>query len=201
MTSQDKLLLPKEQSTYHSPLFNGTNYGYWKVRIELFLQSIYWDIWHVTKNYPFEPQKLENIIPVAKEFNELTREDKEWLKTNYETSKDILKKLDVTHEGTIRVKDSRISLLIAQYNEFKMKLGESIADMNSRFTHIINELNILGEEISLYRQNNKFLKALPKSWDMRKTIIRNANFRSISSKKLLGILLTYEMEPQDVEKD
>ncbi|XP_068644753.1 uncharacterized protein [Aristolochia californica] len=133
---------------------------------------------HVTKNGPFEPQKLEYGLPIENEFNELTRKEKEQLKTNFKALnlepnefnrvptckivKKIWEKLKVTHDGITRVKDSRISLLLAQEDEFKMKLGESIAEMNSRFTHIIYELNILGEEISLYRQNDKLLKALPK---------------------------------------
>ncbi|XP_068639353.1 uncharacterized protein [Aristolochia californica] len=187
MASQDKLFLPEEQYANYPPLFNGTNYGY---------------SMHVTKNGPFEPQKLEYGLPIENEFNELTRKDKEQLKTiskalNLEpnefnrvsTSKIVKKiwdKLEVTHEGITRVKDSRISLLLAQDDEFKMKLGESISEMNSRFTHIINELNNLGEETSFYRQNDKLLKALPKSRETRKiTLHENDNFRTISSEELL----------------
>ncbi|XP_068644801.1 uncharacterized protein [Aristolochia californica] len=133
---------------------------------------------HVTKSGPFEPQKLEYGLLIENEFNELTRKEKEQLKTNSKALnldpnefkrvptckivKEIWEKLKVTHEGITRVEDSRISLLLGQEDEFKMKLGESIAEMNSRFTHIINELNILGEEIFLYTQNDKLLKALPK---------------------------------------
>ncbi|XP_068644770.1 uncharacterized protein [Aristolochia californica] len=133
---------------------------------------------HLTKSSPFEPQKLEYGLPIENEFSELTMKEKEQLKTNSKDLnlepnefkrvptckivKEIWEKLNVTHEGITRVEDSRISLFIAQEDEFKMKLGESIAEMNSRLTHIINELNILGEEISLYRQNDKLLKALPK---------------------------------------
>ncbi|XP_068639357.1 uncharacterized protein [Aristolochia californica] len=147
MASQDKLLLPEEQ-------------------------------YHLTKSGPFEPQKLEYGLPIENEFNELTMKEKEQIKTNFKDLnlepnefkrvptckivKEIWEKLKVTHEGITRVEDSRISLLLAQEDEFKMKLGESIAEMNSRFTHIINDLNILGEEISLYRQNDKLRKALPK---------------------------------------
>ncbi|XP_068644757.1 uncharacterized protein [Aristolochia californica] len=133
---------------------------------------------HVTKSGPFEPQKLEYGLLIENEFNELTRKEKEQLKTNSKALnlepnefkrvptckivKEIWEKLKVTHEGITRVEDSRISLLLAQEDEFKMKLGESIPEMNSWFTHIIKELNSLGEEIFLYRQNDKLLKALPK---------------------------------------
>ncbi|XP_068644742.1 uncharacterized protein [Aristolochia californica] len=130
------------------------------------------------KTRPLGQQLVSEWVPIENEFNKLTRKEKGQLKTNSKAFhlepnefnrvptckifKEIWEKLKVTHEGITRVKDSGISLLLAQEDEFKMKLRESIAEMNSRFTHIINELNILGEEISLYRQNDKLLKALPK---------------------------------------
>ncbi|MBA0672212.1 hypothetical protein Goklo_029163, partial [Gossypium klotzschianum] len=52
-------------------------------------------------------------------------------------------KLEVTHEGTSRVKESKISLLTLDYNLFKTKLKEGIKDMSNHFTHIINGLKVL----------------------------------------------------------
>ena len=47
--------------------------------------------------------------------------------------------LEVTHEGTGRVKDSKISMLVLDYELFKMKPHESIKDMFTRFTDINND--------------------------------------------------------------
>ena len=44
--------------------------------------------------------------------------------------------LEVTHEGTSRVKDSKISMLVHDYELIKMKPHESIKDMFTQFTNI-----------------------------------------------------------------
>ena len=53
---------------------------------------------------------------------------------------------EVTHEGTNDVKRARKHALIQEYELFKMKQGESIADVQKRFTHIVNHLIGLGKE-------------------------------------------------------
>ncbi|XP_068644776.1 uncharacterized protein [Aristolochia californica] len=156
MASQDKLLLPEEQYANYPPLFNGKKIWILEGKNGI-LPSIY-EFGHIACNQEWkEKEQLKtNFKALNLEPNEFNRVP------TCKIVKKIWEKLKVTHEGITRVKDSRISLLLAQEEEFKMKLGESIAEMNSRFTHIIYELNILGEEISLYRQNDKLLKALPK---------------------------------------
>ena len=44
--------------------------------------------------------------------------------------------LEVTHEGTIDVKGARKHALIEEYEMFRMLKGETIADVQKRFTHI-----------------------------------------------------------------
>lgn len=57
-----------------------------------------------------------------------------------ESTKEIWDKLELTHEGTNQVNESKINLLIHDYEMFKMKTEESISEMFSRFTNIINGL-------------------------------------------------------------
>ena len=61
------------------------------------------------------------------------------------TTKKIWDKLEVTYEETFRVKESKINLLITQYEVFKMDESETIIQMYSRFTNIINSLKALGK--------------------------------------------------------
>ncbi|XP_028106101.1 uncharacterized protein LOC114305199 [Camellia sinensis] len=61
------------------------------------------------------------------------------------TAKEIWDKLIVTHEGTTQVKESRVSVLVHNYELFKMKLDENISQMFTRFTDIINNLKSLGK--------------------------------------------------------
>jgi len=53
--------------------------------------------------------------------------------------------LEVTHEGTNDVKRVRKHTLIQEYEMFRMLKGESIAEVQKTFTHIINHLMSLGK--------------------------------------------------------
>ena len=57
-------------------------------------------------------------------------------------------RLQVTHEGTIDVKRSRINILTHEYELFRMNQNETIQDMQKRFTHIVNHLASLGKIFS-----------------------------------------------------
>ena len=44
------------------PVFNGTDFNYWKSRIDYFLKSIDYDIWDIVMNGDIMPKKkVENI--------------------------------------------------------------------------------------------------------------------------------------------
>ena len=54
--------------------------------------------------------------------------------------------LQVTHEGTNKVKGYKISILVHRFELFKMKENETILEMITRFTDITNSLASLGKE-------------------------------------------------------
>ncbi|XP_070023040.1 intracellular protein transport protein USO1-like [Nicotiana sylvestris] len=64
-----------------------------------------------------------------------------------DTVKEIWEAFQTTHEGTTQVKQSKIDMLTTEYELFRMKDDESIQDMHTRFTSIINELHSLGDVI------------------------------------------------------
>ncbi|XP_075104786.1 uncharacterized protein LOC142178893 [Nicotiana tabacum] len=64
-----------------------------------------------------------------------------------DTAKEIWEVLQTAHEGTTQVKQSKIDILTTEYELFRMKDDESIQDMHTRFTSIINELYSLGDII------------------------------------------------------
>ncbi|GAV60504.1 UBN2 domain-containing protein, partial [Cephalotus follicularis] len=75
----------------------------------------------------------------------------------------------VTHEGTNQVKESKISMLIHEYELFFMYEKESISDMFTRFTTIVNSLKNLGKNYSNQELVRKILNCLPRTmvatWD------------------------------------
>jgi len=71
--------------------------------------------------------------------------------------------LEVTHEGTTDVKRARKHALIQEYKMFSMLKGETISDIQKRFTHIVNYLMSLGKIFEREELNIKILKCLDKS--------------------------------------
>jgi len=68
--------------------------------------------------------------------------------------------LQITHEGTNKIKESKISILIHKLELFKMKENETIAEMDTRFTDITNSLASLGKEYTQVEKVRKILRAL-----------------------------------------
>jgi hypothetical protein len=67
------------------------------------------------------------------------------LRTSYwKNTRNIWHVLEVTHEGTNQVKESKIDMLIHQYELFKMLPNESIISMFTRMTTITNSLDVIG---------------------------------------------------------
>jgi len=103
--------------------------------------------------------------------------------------------LEVTHEGTNDVKRARKHALIQEYEMFKMQKGETIADVQKRFTHIVNHLISLGKTFEREELNIKILKCLDRSWQHKVTTIsksKDLTFLTIAS--LFGKLREHELE-------
>ena len=86
------------------------------------------------------------------------------------SSYEIWKTLEVTHEGTNQVKETKISMLVHNYELFKIDENEPIRDMFTRFTNILYTLKNLGK---VYCNPKKILRSLPKSWEAK---VRKCNF-------------------------
>ena len=80
-----------------------------------------------------------------------------------ESTKQIWNRLQVTYEGTNQVKESKINILVHNYELFKMKSDESITEMFTRFIDIINDLKSLGKVYPNNEQVRKILRSLPKT--------------------------------------
>ena len=73
------------------------------------------------------------------------------------SAKEIWRLLEITHEGTNQVKESKINLLVHNYEWLSMKESETIVEMITRFTNIVNGLEILGKT---YKESEKVMKIL-----------------------------------------
>ncbi|GAV59202.1 UBN2 domain-containing protein, partial [Cephalotus follicularis] len=87
----------------------------------------------------------------------------------------------VTYEGTNQVKESKISMLVHEYELFIMHDNECISDMFSRFTTIINSLKNLGKSYSNQELTPK-VTAIEEAKDLS----------TLPLEQLLGSLMTHE---------
>ncbi|MQL90200.1 hypothetical protein Taro_022779 [Colocasia esculenta] len=110
------------------------------------------------------------------------------------SSMEMWEKLRITYEGTDKVKETRIDILVTQYERFQMQTGESITQMFSRFTDITNGLASLGKSYEIADMVRKILRSLPSSWTPKVTAIEEANdLKRMSVEKLIGSLMAHEI--------
>jgi len=57
--------------------------------------------------------------------------------------------LQVSHEGTTKVKRARKKTLIQEYEMFRMLSRKSISDVQNHFTHVLSHLLALGKNFVL----------------------------------------------------
>ena len=107
---------------------------------------------------------------------------------------DIWHTLEVTHEGTSRVKESKINLLVHTYELFRMKSSETIGDMYTQFMDVVNGLEGLSKGFLDFELVNKILRSLLKSWDPKFIVIQEAkDLNNFPLEELIGSLMTYEI--------
>ncbi|XP_072084353.1 uncharacterized protein [Arachis hypogaea] len=207
--------LTEGQSNNRPPYFNGSNYSYWKERMRIFMQSIDYNIWKIILNELDVPTKKNfDGEVVAKEDNEWTEEEKKKVELNAKainlmhcainfeeyrkvsrckTAKEIWDMLRLTHECTNQVRETRIDMLMKEYEMFNMKEEESIDQMFERFSIIINNMDAMGKSSFEETLVRKILRSLTKKWEVKSTAISERNdFIKITYDELRSKLLAYE---------
>src|SRR5436189_112001 len=182
--------------------------------MRIYLQSFNLEIWQIVESAYTPPTtpvgqwtneekksmqtnaKAMNALFCALERNEFNRV------SNCTTAHQIWHILEVTHEGTTRVKESKISVLVHKFELFSMNDGESIKDMYTRFTDITNSLIGLGKTYTSVECVRKILLALNSDWEKKVTAIEEANdLSTLSVEDLIGNLMAYEVNLQERTKE
>ncbi|XP_050945193.1 uncharacterized protein LOC127150728 [Cucumis melo] len=102
--------------------------------------------------------------------------------------------LEVAFEGTSKVKISRLQILTSRFEALQMTEEETIVEFNVRVLDIANELDALGEKMSNSKLVWKLLRSLPSKFNMKVTMIEEANDLSkMKLDELFGSLRTFEL--------
>ncbi|KAK2390880.1 gag-protease polyprotein [Trifolium repens] len=208
------------------PLLDGTNYDYWKSRMAAFLKSIDSRTWKaVLRGWEHPKVKDANGIDTEElkpEEDWTPAEDTLALGNNKAlnalfngvdknmfrlikqctVAKDAWEILKTTHEGTSKVKSSRLQLLYTKFENLRMKEEETIYDFHMNVLDLANSFDSLGERLSDEKLVRKILRSLPKRFNMKVTAIEEAqDIASMKVEEVVGSLQTFEMNFSDkIEK-
>ncbi|CAL9075059.1 unnamed protein product [Musa textilis] len=96
-----------------------------------------------------------------------------------------------SHTKVLVVKDSKMNLLMPDFEPFRMAPSETIDDIYTRFTDVVNSLKALGKCFLNFELINKILRSLPKRWDPKViTIQETKDLKFFSIEGLIGSLMT-----------
>ncbi|CAL1401460.1 unnamed protein product [Linum trigynum] len=199
----------------HPPIFTGANYTAWKKRMKQFMWGVDEELWLIVQNGPIQMDADEqNLWSVAqKKSAQLNQRAMHVLQSamnpdeadqveNCKTAQEIWLALESTYEGTSNIKESRIDVLMHEFESFAMIEGEGIHEMYSRFTVLINKLKGLGKSFHIKELNRKILRSLPKEWLPKRTAIEEAkNLNTLPTNELIGSLLSHELVIRQVGQE
>ena len=142
--------MDRGQSLIIHPLFDGTNYAYWKVRIRAFLQSLDEKVWQAVElgwTKPTEAPvdwddakiKVTNFNSRALNalFSAVTNEEFKKISST-KTTKEAWTILQTTYEGTKVIKDSKLQRLTTSFEKIKMEEDESFKEFYAKLKDIMN---------------------------------------------------------------
>ncbi|GAV79841.1 UBN2 domain-containing protein, partial [Cephalotus follicularis] len=182
----------------------------------IFLQSLDYQLWHIIVNGPRMPTRRIDGVVSPKPENEYNDNDFRILQLNSkakhvlfcalgpnefnrisscDSAKEMWDLLEVTYEGTNQVKESKISMLVHEYELFMMPNDECISDMFTRFTTITNSLKNLGKSYS-----NQELQLLGSLMTHETTMKYHENVE-VKKKKTISLRALREESESDEDED
>ncbi|MQL94020.1 hypothetical protein Taro_026678 [Colocasia esculenta] len=206
--------MPEGHSMYRPPYFDGSNYTYWKTRMQIFLRAQNHQIWKVVSSGPYElPQDEERWT-----IEQIKKSNANWSAMNImhyslhqmefsrvsscATAKEVWDRLMVIYEGTSEVKETKANMLIFVYEAFKMENDETISEMYGRLTLLTNGLKNLGKTFTEYELVRKILRSLTPIWHTKAIVVEESrNLSTTTVDQLIGSLMTYELGLKRTDDD
>ncbi|CAM8982585.1 unnamed protein product [Rhodiola kirilowii] len=215
--------LREGQNITRPPLLEGNKYGYWRVRMKAFLKSQDEAIWEAVEQgwtHPVATDKEGKVSPLTKD--KWTEDHKSAEAANSKAMNAIFSGVDgknfkmistceiaktawdilrTAHEGTTKVKISRMEMVTSKFENLKMQEDETIADFNTRVLDISNEAFALGEPLSEETLVRKVLRSLTKRYTMKALAVKEANdVKTMRLDELMGSLQTHEMDMNEEDQ-
>ena len=198
--------MDRRQSLIIPPLFDDTNYAYWKVHMRAFLQSLDEQVWQAVEIDWTKPKEASADWDEAKIkaanfnskalnalFSAVTNE--EFKKISFtETAKEVWTILQTTYEGTKAIKDSKFQRFTTSFEEIKMEEDELFDEFYAKLKDIVNSAFNLRKTIHETKIVRKVLRSLPERFHAKITMIEESkDIDKIPLTELVGNLQTYKL--------
>eukprot|EP00253_Pinus_taeda_P021997 PITA_21997 len=194
----------KREASIRPPVFYGTNFVYWKVRVTAYLQSLGTEVWDIidtgytlTSSTPTDLAEKKKYETNAKAVNTLLGclSQSEFVKVmQYKSAKEIWDKIVLSYEGDDQVKRAKLQTLRIQYENLRMYNDESVANYFLHVDEIVNCMENLGEEVKEAVVVEKVLIYLSPRFESKVSAIEEKeNLQNLKISQLHGILTAYEM--------
>eukprot|EP00253_Pinus_taeda_P014536 PITA_14536 len=171
----------EREASIQPPIFDGSNFVYWKVRTTAYLQSLGIEVW--------------DIVETGYTFPSTTPKDTAG-KKQYETNAKAINTLlgSLSQSEFVKVKRAKLQTRRIQYESLRMHNDESVANYFLRIDEIVNCMKNLGEEIKEVVLVEKVLRSLSSKFDSKVSAIEEKqNLQSLTMSQLHEILTAYEM--------
>ena len=193
--------MDRSQSHNAPPYFDGSSYTFWEVRIRAFLCSIDDSVWdaveigwtrsEATKSTWDKAalaasnanRKALNVIFCGVSLDEFQRI------SHVTIAKEVWQILEMTYEGTKKVKDTKLQMLTTRFEELKMSENESFNSFYGKLNEVVIGKFNLGEKREDSKIVRKILQSLPESFRAKVIAIEESkDLDEIKIQELIGSL-------------
>ena len=198
--------MDRSQSLNAPPYLDGSNYAFWKVQMRAFLCLIDESVWDAVDIGWTRPEAAKStwdkVAFVASNANSKALNaifcgvsPDEFHRISHITiAKEAWEILEITYEGTKKVKDTKLQMLTTQFEELKMSEDESFDSFYSKLNEVVIGKFNLGEKTEDSKIVGKILCSLPESFRAKVTTIEESkDLDDIKVQELIDSLQTYEL--------
>ena len=163
-----------------SPVFTGENYGMWSIKMKAYLQAF--DLWEVVESDKDpSPLRINPTVAQIKQHSEETVKKFKALSVLHAsvsdvifirimactTAKEVWDKLKEEFQGSVRTRQMQVLNLKRDFEGLRMKDSEMLKEFTNRLLKVVNQIRILGEDLSDKRVVEKVLISLPERFEAK----------------------------------
>ncbi|KAD5961723.1 hypothetical protein E3N88_13196 [Mikania micrantha] len=201
------------------PMFTPEDFDTWKVRMEGFIRNQDFKLWKSILEGPYIPTIAAAGAggpAVPKDPSMYSDEDYKKMEVDSKalwliqmsipnsiihafkkckSAQELWNSLKQMYEGSDDVKENKKDMLKQKFENFCQQNNENMSSQYLRYVQLVNDLASAGVTLDNQDVLRKFLRSLPKAWNIYSvTIRRTENLKTLTLGELFGILSAYQME-------